>query len=135
MVDKYTSQLKEFDEFLRENYSENERTRKTLISAVHRLLESGMDPDDLPISSRSKSVYRRAWRLWNEFQTYKRVNAGPVVSRVRKAGVIKDSKLRRSLKSVLKNEVEYRMSVLKAINSGRVAVSYLEDEPKLIYID
>lgn len=128
-------QMKEFYDFLIENYSSNKSTVMTIVYAMHKLLMTGKDPDDLPISTRSKSVYRKAKRLWDDFQAYKRVNPAPLVSKVRHSGAVKESRLKSSLRNVFKNEREYRMAVLKAINQGRVFVNFAEDDPRLIYVD
>ncbi len=127
--------LKEFDEFLKENYSDNPNTRKSIISAIHTLLETNADPDDLPISTRSKSVYRRAKRLWDDFLAYKKANASAVFQEVRRAGALTENSLRKRLRRVINSERDYRMMVLKAINSGRIYVNYLDKNIKLIYID
>lgn len=61
------SVYREFDEFLRRRYSKNESTRRSIISAVHIMLKTGKGPDELPLETRSRTQYRRAWRLWMEF--------------------------------------------------------------------
>jgi len=127
--------LSEFYQFLLENYSGNPNTCRTIVYAVHRLLESNMTPDDLPVSTHSKSIYRRAWRLWNDFLTYKEVSPTPVLAQVRRKGAIRESKLKRSLKRVLKNEVEYRMAMLKAVSTGKLYISRVDDDPMIIYVD
>jgi len=121
--------FKEFDEFLRKNYSENENTRKTIIYAVHKIIEAGKDPNDLSVSTRSKTIYRRAWRLWNDFLAYRKANPSDVLSIVRKKGMVKEDRLTR----LLQNKSDFNMVMLKAVESGKVYVVH-GDVRKLMWV-
>jgi len=121
--------FEEFDEFLKRNYSENENTRKTIIYAVHKIIEAGKDPNDLSVSTRSKTIYRRAWRLWNDFLAYRKANPSDVLSIVKKKGMVREDRLKR----LLKNKGNFNMVMLKAVESGRVYVVH-DDARKLIWV-
>lgn len=121
--------FREFDEFLKKNYSENENTRKTIIYAVHRIIESGRDPDDLSVSTRSKTIYRRAWRLWNDFLDYRNANPSDVLSIVRKHEIISEERLKR----LLKNKDNFNMIMVKAVEGGGVYVVH-DEVRKLMWV-
>jgi len=129
---KNDNELEEFKEFLRNTYSENDKTIKTLVSAVHTMIETGKSPDELPLSTRSKSIYRRALRKWEEFKAYKKANPRVIIDILRKNHAIRESRLRHRTKNVLKNEVEFNMSMVRAIESGKVFVNLTENDPIVI---
>ena len=121
--------LDEFDKFLKRNYSENENTRKTIIYAVRKIIGANTSPDDLSVSTRSKTVYRRAWRLWNDFLDYKNANPREVLSAVRRSGIISEGKLKR----LLKNKDNFNMVMLKAVESGKVYVVH-DEVRRLVWV-
>jgi len=121
--------LDEFDEFLKKNYSENENTRKTIIYAVRKIIEANASPDELSVSTRSKTVYRRAWRLWNDFLAYRKANPSDVLSIVRRKGMVSEGKLKR----LLKNRDNFNMVMVKAVESGKVYVVH-DEVRKLVWV-
>ena len=121
--------FREFDEFLKKYYSENKSTRQAIIYAVRKILREKVDPNDLPVSTRSKTVYRRAWRLWNDFLAYRKANPSDVLSIVRKKGMIREDRLKR----LLKNKENFNMVMLKAVESGKVYVVH-GDVRKLMWV-
>jgi len=125
--------LKEFDEWLKENYSPNEHTRRSLVSAVRRILREQKPPDELLLSTKSRGTYRRAWKLFKNFLTYKKINPGSILSQLRRYGAVKQSVLYKRTRNAFKDKDEFNMAVLKGINAGKIYIDYTEDEPILVY--
>jgi len=121
--------LDEFDEFLKKNYSENENTRKTIIYAVRKIIEANASPDELSVSTRSKTVYRRAWRLWNDFLDYKNADPREVLLAVKRSGIISEGRLKR----LLKNKDNFNMIMVKAVESGKVYVVH-DEVRRLVWV-
>jgi len=127
--------LKEFDKFLEENYTKNRHTRQVLVSAMRRILREGKEPDELVLARTSRVVYRRAYRLWKQFLRYKKIDAGPLLSTLRREGAIPLSRLRKMLYNAYKNRYDFSLAVLKGINLDKVYINYTENEPILVYKD
>jgi len=121
--------LDEFDKFLKKNYSENENTRKTIIYAVRKIIEANASPDELSVSTRSKTVYRRAWRLWNDFLDYKNADPREVLLAVKRSGIISEGRLKR----LLKNKDNFNMVMVKAVESGKVYVVH-DEVRRLVWV-
>jgi len=121
--------LDEFDKFLKKNYSENKNTRKTIIYAVRKIIEANASPDELSVSTRSKTVYRRAWRLWNDFLDYKNADPREVLLAVKRSGIISEGRLKR----LLKNKDNFNMVMVKAVESGKVYVVH-DEVRRLVWV-
>jgi len=121
--------LDEFDKFLKKNYSENKNTRKTIIYAVRKIIEANASPDELSVSTRSKTVYRRAWRLWNDFLDYKNADPREVLLAVKRSGIISEDRLKR----LLKNKDNFNMVMVKAVESGKVYVVH-DEVRRLVWV-
>jgi len=110
--------LDEFDEFLKTYYSSRKSSRKPIVSAVRTMLETGKGPDELPLTTKSRSKYRKALRLWKKFLAYREADEREVIAIVRSRGMISEDRL----KKLLKNNVDFDMAVLKAVSSGSLYV-------------
>jgi len=120
--------MKEFDEFL-EMHGLSESTRRSLESALHTLLETKKSPEELPLTTRSRSVYRRAWRLYQKFLEYKKADVGRALSVLRKKGAVSESEL----KKLLKNSNDFNAVMLKLIDTGSVYV--VHENKKIILVE
>lgn len=122
-----SNELDEFKKFLdKQGFSKN--TIKTLASALHTILESGKEPDDLLLSQRSRSTYRRAYRLYKVFKDYESLDTSKAMSILRRSKALKEEKFKK-----LVGSDNFPLLMIKLVDTGKVYVS--KEDHMIIYVE